>query len=146
MRVSASFVRDTGIVELAGLLAFFLFALDGCFPRVVEALAGRILQGASGLVQHGRERGDGLAVEVRAGGGFVDVDVGDGFGPEFVGELLSPFGGTGEADFFAVPTADHEGAARAHAFFSSSPRARVSSIMDAVPLEGSTPPKTQASR
>ncbi len=56
-------------------------------------------------------------MEVRAGGGFVDVDVGDGFGAEFVGELLSPFGGTGEADFFAVPTADDEGAAGAHAVF-----------------------------
>ena len=31
--------------------------------------------------------------------------------------MFSPFGGTGEADFFAVPTADHESAARTHAFF-----------------------------
>src|SRR5580692_10709488 len=56
-------------------------------------------------------------MKVGAGGGFVDVDVGDGLGAEFVGELLSPFGGTGEADLFAVPTADDESAARAHALF-----------------------------
>ena len=54
-------------------------------------------------------------MEVRAAGGFVDVDVGDGFGAEFVGELFAPFGGAGEADFFAVPTADDQRAARAHA-------------------------------
>ena len=48
---------------------------------------------------------------------------------QFVGELLSPLGGTGEADFFAVPTADDDGASRAHALLLSWPRARVSSIM-----------------
>ena len=61
-----------------------------------------------GFYQHGRERGDGLSVKVRAGGGFVNVDVGDGFVAEFVGELFSPFGGAGQSDFFAVPTADDE--------------------------------------
>src|ERR1700733_12863498 len=54
-------------------------------------------------------------MKVGAGGGFVHIDVGDAFGAELVDELLSPFGGTGEADFFAVPTADDDGAAGANA-------------------------------
>ena len=96
-----------------------LLPRDGFFPGGVETFAGWIwiLQRARGFFQHGRERGDGLAVEVGAGSGFVDIDVGNAFGAQFVGELLSPFRGTGEADFFAVPTADDDGAARAHALF-----------------------------
>ena len=70
-----------------------------------------------GFDQHGRERRDGLAVEVWAGGGLIDVDVGDRLVAEFVGELLSPFGGTGEADFFSVPTADNDGAPRTYSLF-----------------------------
>src|SRR5579863_2948078 len=73
------------------------------------------MQRARGFFQHGRERGDSLPVEIRAGCGFVDVDIGDGFSAEFVGELLSPLGGTGEADFLAVPTAHNDRASRAHA-------------------------------
>src|SRR4029077_5834753 len=38
-------------------------------------------------------------------------------GAEFVGELLSPLGGTGEADLFTVPTADHKSAAGARTLF-----------------------------
>ena len=118
MRVSArlsSMMPDE--LNWLDCVAFSFLASDSCLPCVVEAFAGRVLQTAGGFDQHGRKRGDGLSVEVRAGGGFVNVDVGDGFGAEFVGELLSPLGGTGEADFFAVPAADDEGAARAHAFF-----------------------------
>ena len=82
------------------------------------------MQRARGFFQHGGERGDGLAVEIGAGGGFVNVDVGDGFGAEFVGELFSPFGGTGEADFFAVPAADDDGAAGTHALLARVGRGR----------------------
>src|SRR5207253_654673 len=51
-------------------------------------------------------------MKVWAGRGLIDVDVGDGFVAQFVGELLSPFGGTGEADFFTIPTADYYRAPR----------------------------------
>src|ERR1700676_691204 len=43
-------------------------------------------------------------MKVWAGRGFIDIKVGDGFVAEFVGELCSPLGGAGEADFLSVPT------------------------------------------
>ena len=54
-------------------------------------------------------------MEVRPGGGGVDVDVGDGFLAQFVGELLSPLSGTGEPHFFAIPTADDDRSSRTDA-------------------------------
>ena len=80
------------------------------------------MQRPSGLDQHRRERGDGLAVKVTAGGCGIDVNVGNGFLAKFVGELLAPFRGAGEADFFAIPTTDHDGAARAHTLFRELPQ------------------------
>ena len=95
----------------------------------------------------GRQGADRLWLEVGARGRGVDVEVGDRLRPELVGELLAPLGRAGESHLLAVPGAEDEGAACGRVpVFRSSPSARVTSMSDAVPLEGSTPPNSQASR
>jgi hypothetical protein len=104
--VGEIFVNDAGVVHLAGLRPFSFLSGHRGFPCVIQTFTGRILHSVCRFGEHGRERSDGLTMEIGPGCSFVDIDVGNGFGAEFLGELLSPLRGTGEANLFAVPTAD----------------------------------------
>src|SRR5215471_913105 len=116
-RIGKSFARDTGTAELAGLRSFLFLALDRRFPSVMQTLTRWILQSARSLLEHGCEGCDCLPVKVWTRSCFVYVDVGHAFRPQIVGELLAPFRRTGETDLFAIPTADHNRASRAHSLF-----------------------------
>ncbi len=121
--------------------ARFRIAHRGGAPGFVQRFSRRRANVFRGFDEHRRKRSHGGRRKAqplgtrrggRSGDGFIDIEIGDEFFLQLVRELLAPFRRAGERVFFAVPTANHDGAAR--------------SIMDAVPLEGSTPPKTHASR
>jgi len=65
----------------------------------------------------GASDGYGLAVKVGAASGFVDVDVGDGFGTEFVGELFAHSVEPVRPISSPSQLADDQRASRADSFF-----------------------------
>ena len=129
------------------------FALDGRRVGVVMLVAAERLDapleknraghgtgnGAGNVANKLLERGHGRGGEIGTGDGDIDIEVGDGV-VERAALLLDPFGGTDEAFFFGVPTAEDDGAARAPALAKRAPMPRTASSMAAVPLEGSTAP------
>jgi len=108
-----------------------------------------------GFHEHGRERSysgrrEAEALGTRGGGGsgdgFIDVEIRDELFLQVIGELLAH--SVEPVSAYSSPSQLQTTIVRRGRMPSclSSPRERVSSIMEAVPLEGSTPPKTQASR
>src|SRR5216684_7894029 len=93
-------------------------------PGFVKRFSGRGANVLGSFHEHRSERGDSRRREAEAvrsrscsgsGDGGIHVEIGNQFVLEVASKLLAPFGGTGQAIFFAIPTADDYGAARADA-------------------------------
>src|ERR1039458_10191972 len=114
----------------------YLFALNGRRVGAAMLIAAERLDvpleknrtghgignGASNVTNKFLERRHSRGGEIRTGDGHIDIEVGDRV-VESTGLLLDPFGGTDEAFFFSVPTAEDDGAARPPALVNESTEA-----------------------
>src|ERR1700674_6102790 len=130
---SAEMIEEYGVIGAAADARFdecavewrtarFRIAHRRGAPGVVQGFSGRRANLFRRFHEHGREESYGGGGEARALGarrtggsrdGFIHVDIGDEFLLEVVCELLAPFRRAGESVFFAIPTANNDGAARA---------------------------------
>src|SRR5215216_5608538 len=70
-------------------------------PFFIQAFARRCRERAAHFDDQWRKRGDSARPELRPRGGRVYVDIGDGFLPKLICELLAPLCRAGQRNFFA---------------------------------------------